>query len=113
MTQSVSWPAFIKYSGDDELLYISDQAEWLSDEDLFTGNFEAADRLIDSHGQLFSLGTAKRRVIPQSIDERVSKEQVAELLQKHYSVTGACCVAKINLDSLADGMHMLSHDRDA
>lgn len=32
--QSLNWPAIIKYSGDVELTYVSDQAEWNNDADL-------------------------------------------------------------------------------
>ena len=114
MNRSVVWPAFIKFSGDDELVYVADHSEWLTDADLSYGTYESSDRLIDSDGQVFSLSDSdgKGKIEPVLIDEGITSVQFVELIQKHFAVSGACCVSKIKLESLSDCMSMLQHDRE-
>ena len=112
MSQSVAWPAIIKYSGDDELAYVRDWQQWQADEDLNSGFFESSDRLLDSHGQLFVLSVnAGQPVTPVLTDETITDDQLANWMRNHFAVTGACCVAKISVTSLAECMTILEQDQ--
>ena len=113
MSQSVTWPAILKYSGDDELAYVEDEQQWITDDDLCGGHFESSDRLLDSRGQLFALASnGGQSVVLALTDETLTDEQLANWLRNHFAVTGACCVAKINVASLSDCMAMLRQNQD-
>ena len=114
MTESIQWPAMIKYGGDDELIYIHDQQEWLSDDDLSQFGYAAGDLLVDSTGRAFSLQAQPAdRVEPVSTNEEVSPQQATEWIRNHFSVSGACCISKIHANSVAECLQMLQQDRDS
>lgn len=111
---SVAWPAIIHYSGDDELVFIGGLAEWLEDDDLSGSAYEVSDRLIDSRGRVFRLVREDQQSDKLLLsDEKVSVQQLTGLLRKHFSVRGACCISKIQSDSLADCMKLLRHDQES
>ena len=112
LNQAVQWPAIIHCEGDDELTFVADQQSWLSDEDLSSVYYDQADRLIDSEGQLFALTDQVDGVIrPLSLHNNLQISELAELLRKHFSVTGACCLSKIQPDSIASCMAILQDDQ--
>ena len=113
MHREIIWPAFIRYEGDGELTYIADLGEWESDADLSHFEYEEMDRLIDSQGQVFSLtDRGNSPVVPDYVGETFSAEQVAALVKAHFSVAGACCVAKLDHCSIAECMDMLNREQD-
>jgi len=46
--QLLNWPGIIKHSGEAELTYVSDQAEWDSDADLHHFEFDEAFKIVAS-----------------------------------------------------------------
>ena len=112
MTLSVSWPAMLKYAGDDELVYVSDANEWLEDSDLSGCHYDESDVLVDSEGRQFALtGLVDGVVTPVVADGRLNSAQVADLLKSHFSVTGACCVSTLQAVSIAEYLEMLHRDQ--
>ena len=82
--QLLSWPGIIKHSGDTELTYVSDQAEWDSDADLHDFEFDEADCLIDSNGILFNL--TKREdyyVKPEVSGHSMTLDEILALVKAH------------------------------
>ena len=113
MTQSINWPAFIHCEGDDELTYVADWQSWLADKDLSSVYYGQADHLIDSDGQLFALTDQYDGVInPLALGKSLTTTEVADLLRQHFTVTGACCIAKIQPDSIASCLTMLQQDNN-
>lgn len=105
----IQWPALIKFSGDDELLYISTRAEWESDPDLHSTSYEEGDRLIDSLGMVYTLhyhnGESRVKLAPEH--NQVSVAELCTLLKSHFLCLQQCCVPKFHISSYAEGMRML------
>lgn len=113
MQPGVNWPAVIHCDGDDELTFVADWQSWLEDKDLSSVYYGQADFLIDSDGQLFALTDQFDGIIkPLALGKSLTIEQVADLLRQHFAVTGACCVAKIQPDSIASCLTMLRLDNN-
>ena len=112
MEQAVNWPAMIHCDGDDELTFVADWQSWLADKDLCSSYYGQADHLIDSDGQVFSLTDQFDGVIkPLALGKTKTIAEVADLLRRHFSVSGACCISKIQPDSIAACMAMLREDQ--
>ena len=109
----VTWPAVIHYHGDNELLFVASHAIWLQDPDLHAAPYSDGDRLIDSCGYVYELGSVGhvRKVALHSdlapSEKRVSLDEMSALVKAHMSLLGSCCVAKITLLSIAEGVQML------
>lgn len=112
MASVIHWPAMIHCEGDDELTYVADMQNWLADNDLSSAYYDQADRLIDSQGQQFVLTDLFDGVIkPLPLNRYLEISEVVSLLRNHFSVTGACCVSKIQADSIASCLAMLCDDQ--
>lgn len=96
----IIWPAIIKYSGDNELFYVSDQLAWESNEDLQSYRFEVGDLLIDTHGVSYSLfdNSQISQLCPSGC---VNLNELTELIRQHASELGNCCTSKLGFPSIA------------
>ncbi len=113
MEQDVNWPAMIHCDGDDELTYVADWQSWLADKDLSSSYYGQTDHLIDSDGKLFSLTNQFDGIIkPLHLEKTKTLAEVADLLRKHFSVSGTCCISKIQPDSIATCLAMLREDQN-
>lgn len=92
----ITWPAILKFEGDNELTFVSGQTEWNADTELHLFNYELDDRLIDSAGAVYSLPNENNMVTPRATGEYLSQQQVAELVMAYMSAMGACCVSKLS-----------------
>lgn len=102
------WPAFIQFHGDDELHFIGSQHAWEQDTQLSQAPFHPDDRLVDAEGRLFSLQRdVEGHVSCAPINGRLSLDEVLQLVRRHAAQDGACCVAKLSADSIADAIAML------
>lgn len=100
----INWPAVIKYSGDNELAFVSSEKEWNEDPDLHFF-YEPDDYLIDSNGAIYHLKNRdNNRVMPETNDKTVTLEQLNTLIQKHAFQLGNSCVAKIACKSVSDAI---------
>lgn len=100
----INWPAIIKYSGDDELAFVSSQKEWDEDPDLHFF-YEPDDCLIDSEGATYHLKNRENNhVTPETTGKTVSLDLLNTLIQKHASQLGNSCVAKIACESISDAI---------
>jgi len=107
----VTWPAIIKFSGDDQLGYIANLEQWNADQDLNFLGYQSTDILIDSRGVIHHLshleaGTFK----PQSTDELIELHRAIVIVQAHFSATGSCCAAKISARSVAQLIELVGID---
>ena len=93
---SIIWPAVLKCSGDDELIYIASEEKWHKEEELHLASYNETDVLIDSSGAVFSLLSKQgKHIKPEFRDERMSLEDVLELVKAHAAQQASCCVAKL------------------
>ena len=96
---SITWPAVIQLKSDDELIFIKDEQQFLSDIDIQSTLLRAEERLIDSKGEVYNLRkNVKLEIIPSKTS--ISLNEAKELLQNHLSSLGTCCVAKFDVNSI-------------
>jgi len=112
--QKINWPAFIRYAGDAELGFVSDENEWVNDADLSSFEYADGDFLVDSSGNTFSLGAMKNnQVIPEMEGRQLDCMEATQLIREHLSATGQCCVAKMKPLSLEECMSILEKENQS
>lgn len=105
----ISWPAVIKYHGDDELGYIDSESEWNNDADLSACDYDSNDGLIDSHGRVYRLDNKENGVVhPVATNNTIALYQFIKLVKLHASAQGECCIEKIVFNSLKQGIQLLA-----
>lgn len=102
----ISWPAIIKFKGEDELLYILDENEWAIDPDLHCHPYDDGDTLIDSDGRMYSIpyNSKESRVEIQASEEIISIQDFESLILNHLVVLNQCCVSKMSILTFKQGM---------
>lgn len=105
---AVVWPAIIKCRDDEELTYVDSLQQWSTDPDCAAKNFQVNDLLIDSEGAVYSLVQLESTPLPEKPD-RLSLDQVLELVKLHASVCGQCCVSKMGAPSIAAAIQMVRY----
>ncbi len=114
MSRTITWPAFVKYAGESELTYITDQIEWENDADLSACDYDEGDLLIDSCGQAFALYNLTTELIESNPEhEKLSCTDISELIRNHFSSIGECCISKLNPSSIEECMRILSQSRES
>ena len=107
----VHWPAFIKFSDDDELTFIASFKQWRDDVDLHVFDYDESDMLIDSTGLIHTLNKKHNNVIfPVSTDEIIALDLAINFVKGHYSAMGSCCAAKIGARSISQLFYLLNGD---
>jgi hypothetical protein len=96
MTIAPAWPLIVVHSGDDELSYVNDLAEWQDDASLSAHPHEADDYAIDSQGRVYQLGydAASGRVELSVAEDRIERERFSQVIRSHLSTMKQCCVSK-------------------
>ena len=102
------WPAILKHSGDAELIYVSDEAEWNNDPDLYSAEYDEKDCLIDSSGNIFTLTRREcRHVNPEPSGDLITLHELLGLIKAHASQQGSCCVAKLYAPTIREAIRMV------
>ena len=105
----ISWPAIIKYHGDDELTYVATEAEWNNDADLSAYAYDDNDTLIDNNGGIYQLNIrVSDSIIPRSTNNTISLYQLIKLVQIHAALHGECCIEKIVFKSITEGIQLVA-----
>jgi len=108
-----SWPAIIKFSGDDELTYIADLQQWKSDTDLHFFGYQQDDMLIDSCGMIHHLNQHNVDLImPQPTGALIDLGLATTIVQAHYSSIRSCCAAKIFAPSVAQLIELIGEENN-
>ena len=99
----IQWPAIIKLHADDELIFVPDAVQFVSDVSLQLTHVQAQDMLIDSNGAVYSI---KNSQIPELVrtGSMLSLDEVEELLRLHLSSNGTCCVSKFYAPSIREAL---------
>lgn len=105
----MNWPCIIKYAGDAELVYVTDQTQWDEDVDLHQVIYGQSDILIDSSGEIYSLETFDgQRVEPRPLGETMTLQAVIDLVRNHAAQQGSCCVAKLYATTLEEAFSIVA-----
>ncbi|PWQ95497.1 DUF4144 family protein [Leucothrix pacifica] len=101
----ITWPAVIKYDGDNELGYVASQLEWETDPDFSEFRYSEADQLIDSVGVIYSLEEGSDGVAsPKNTGNKISLDDITLMLREHASALENCCVSKLGFYSIAEAV---------
>lgn len=103
----ITWPAFVKHDGEDELIYISSLIEWQNDEEMLLYIFNDRDVLIDSAGKVFSLPVLQQNINSGDSLAIASLENIIELVRAHAAITGQCCIEKINCQTIKQAVELV------
>ena len=102
----VIWPAIVKFDGDPELDYISDEKKWEIESELHYLGYQDKDILIDSTGTIFSLNDPSNnstKVI--NSNKTIAMDALLDLIKAHQSSLGLCCAAKVGFDSIKEAIN--------
>ncbi|WP_371187862.1 DUF4144 family protein [Thalassotalea maritima] len=108
----IAWPAVVKHDGEDELIYIVSEQDWLNDEEMLLYVFSDRDVLIDSHGHVFSLPAVQQNMASTEVLGTATLENMIELAQLHAAVNQQCCVGKIGAGNIAEVMQIIASMQD-
>jgi len=102
----IKWPAVLKYSGEDELVFIADETVWNGDSDLHFYGYSELDRLIDAEGNLYALQQVQKQkhVDILATASSLSLREFEFLVKAHLVALDQCCVEKIQLNSFSQGL---------
>ena len=101
----ITWPAVIKYAGDNELEYVASQAEWENDPALSGFRYSESDQLIDSAGVIYSLEDGSDgTVLVKDTGDKITLDQMTILVREHASELGNCCVSKLGFYSISEAV---------
>lgn len=99
----IQWPAIIKLHADDELIFVPDAVQFVSDVVLHLTHVQAQDRLIDSSGAVYHISNRPAlELAPTGV--MLSLDEVEELLRLHLSNNGTCCVSKFYAPSISEAL---------
>lgn len=102
----VTWPAIIKYIGEDELTFIENEHEWLIDPDLHFHSYTKGDQIVDSNGDLYDLPYGNKEKVFGIIkkNKTMTISEFETLIKNHMVSLDQCCSSKIKLSSFKDGI---------
>lgn len=103
----IHWPAVIKLSGEDELIFLPDLESLHTNAHLKDIRFKHDDHLYDSHGREFLVDQSNLDD-PAPTGRYLSLEESIQLVRLHAAQDGACCIAKLNAHSIADAFALLA-----
>ena len=91
----IQFPAVFKLSGQDELLYISDQTSFDKHYQLQQAYLLPDDLLIDSKGMAYSLNQLCLDTPEQQSIKEFALQELIALVQAHFFAESQTCVVKI------------------
>jgi hypothetical protein len=100
------WPAVIKHQGDDELLYLADSEDWQQTAETLLFGADN-DVLIDSQGRVYSCLVDTAAPVLQVTDRDILLADFSQILKQHMVALNQCCVSKLHIDSIAQGLQMV------
>ena len=110
----ITWPAVIKYQGDDELTFISDEKEWELDPDLHFHPYTEGDVFIDASGANYNLSYNNERQMVEIVEtaEVIPLERFEAVVKNHLVQLNQCCIAKFNISSFREGMEIVKKSNE-
>lgn len=108
VTSLVAWPAVIKFLGDDELTFVESSEALNKHSELLDIQLNPGDVLIDGAGQVYRLEKRLGRIeISQDSVETLTLDSVADLVRRHASNCGQCCVSKIFAPTISKAITLI------
>lgn len=101
--QPVHWPAVVKLKSDDELIFVLDAFQFDHYVTLNLLHTQPEDLLIDATGVEYRFDGKLTQQIHRT-GRVLSLHEVIEILRRHLSSNGTCCVAKFYANSIREAM---------
>jgi hypothetical protein len=100
---SITWPAMLRLTGEAELAYLHDPADW--ERHVHGSNYLATDVLIDASGAIYTLerGT-DGNLRPQATEKSATLDEIVDAVRAHAAQMGSCCVAKFSATSIPEAI---------
>ncbi|OUS28161.1 hypothetical protein A9Q98_07885 [Thalassotalea sp. 42_200_T64] len=108
----ITWPALIKHDGEDELIYIESQRQWLIDEEMLLYIFTERDVLIDASGKVYSLSVLQQNINAEQYLAIASVDNLLELVRAHAAISQQCCIEKIFCQTTAQAIELVKQLAD-
>lgn len=108
------WPAIIKHDEVNDVAYLANYDDWITDNSLCKFPYSEHDLLIDSRGSVFRLvyDSVSKTVsfIPETTS--ISLEDFSILLRKHLCTLNECCISKLSVSSFEEGLEIVRQSLD-
>ena len=102
----VSWPCLLKLEGDDELIYLNDKQDLISEcQELI---FSDDDHVIDSSGLSYIIKTSLNELTLVDNQRIFNLEQVTDLIRSHEFNKAEVCLTKIYFETTSDAIESLN-----
>ncbi len=108
----IYWPAIIKHDNEDELIFIANEQQWQTDEEMLLYLFTERDVLIDSKGAVYSLPDIQQSPETAKPLGHATVENMLELVREHAVITNHCCASKIHASSIEQAIALVSSMSD-
>lgn len=102
----VSWPCALKLNGDDELIYLDSNREFITECSELILNDE--DYVVDSVGHRYVIEQSATQVELIKTDSALLASEVVILIRAHEFVKASVCLTKIHFDTVSDAIKSLS-----
>lgn len=102
----VCWPCLLKLEGDDELIYLAAEPDFITEcqELIFTDG----DYVIDSTGLSFLIKPSLIGIKLENTERLFSREEVTNLIRAHEFSKAQLCLTKIYFFTVADAVKSLA-----
>lgn len=101
------WPCILKLDGDDELIYLSSELDFISEcrELIFTDE----DYVIDSTGLSYLIELRKEKLALVKTEQIFTVEEVTHLIRANEFKKAELCLTKIHFLTVSDAIKSLQY----
>lgn len=110
MQQQAEFPAILRFTDDDELIYVTDQQQLL--QELHNSYQAEPPQLIDHQGRQFTINNLPARPLASHFNGQIPLPEFNQLVRKHLVARQQCCVLKIDIETLAQGFELVRQTVD-
>jgi hypothetical protein len=112
----IEWPAVVKLTQNDELIYLAHQRDWLELACLYQHHFIDTDQLLDSKGQTYLISAHPQKIhedpvgeLPQLLrqEQGLALTEFIKWVQNHAQALGQCCVSKLAFTTISQGIEIV------
>jgi len=109
--QQAEFPAILRITDDDELIYLTDQQQLLQE---LQNSYQAEPpQLIDHNGRQFTVNSLPASPLASHFNGQISLPEFNQLVRKHLVARQQCCVLKIEIESLEQGFELIRQTVDS
>jgi len=102
----IAWPCILKLDGNDELIYLSSEQEFISDcrELIFSDD----DYVIDSTGLTYLIKAISETLTLVKTQHVLAVDEVTQLIRANEFIKAELCLTKIHFFTVSDAINSVS-----